>query len=181
MRPVLDDLELLQVQEISEVGRRDLAEHKPPGMAGSLLQDLGREASRFSVSGVVSGTARAAFVERLEQLFDAGAPVPFTADITADAGIDAVLIDDLRLEEVAGRPERLAYRLVLVEHVEPVAAATAGAGLLDADILAEAAGLVDSLTAGLEIVEQLSAVVQRLTAASDALGKEGTGVLFGSD
>ncbi len=180
MRPVLDDLELLQVQEISELGRRALAEHKPPGMPGSLLQDLGRDASRFTVSGVATGPASAAFVERLEQLFERGEPVPFTADITTDAGIDEVLIDDLRLEELAGRPQRLGYRLVLVEHVEPVSPAAA-AGLLDADILADALGLVDSLTAGLEIIEQLSAVAQRLTALNDALGKEGTAVLFGPD
>ena len=43
MRPMLDDIELPQVQEIAAYDRRMLAEHKPPGMDGSLLQNLGRQ------------------------------------------------------------------------------------------------------------------------------------------
>ena len=38
MRPMLDDLELKLVQEIDTYELRTLAEHKPPGMSGSLLQ-----------------------------------------------------------------------------------------------------------------------------------------------
>ena len=37
MNPMLDDLALPQVQEIAVIERRTLAEHKPPGMDGSLL------------------------------------------------------------------------------------------------------------------------------------------------
>ena len=178
MRPMLDDLELPQVQEIAERERRALAEHKPPGMDGSLLQDLGRRPTRLAVRGVATGPDALAFVGRLEEKFRAGTPVPFTADIVADAEIDQVVIDDLRLEEVAGRPQRYAYTLELREHIEPAEPATALAEDLDADILADALSLVDGLTAGLEIVEQLSAFVRRLTDLNQALDQQGTGVLF---
>ena len=42
MRPMLDDLELPQVQQVVTYERRALAEHKQPGMAGSLFQNMGR-------------------------------------------------------------------------------------------------------------------------------------------
>src|SRR5919199_6478744 len=117
MRPMLDDLELPQVQEIAEHDRRFVAEHKPPGMEGSLLQNLGRRPMHLVVRGVASGEDARAFVDKLEEKLAAGAPVPFTADVVADADIDDVLIEDLRIDELAGRPERFAYTLDLREHV----------------------------------------------------------------
>jgi len=178
MRPLLDGIELPQVQDITEDERRALAELKPPGMAGSVLQNLGRSPARFVVRGVASGPQASAFVDELQARFHAGAPVPFTADIVADAEIDVVQIEDLRLEELAGHPARFGYTLVLLEHIEPVVPAAAGALPLDADLLAEAADLVGGLTAGLEIVEQLSSVVRQLTEFNEALGRQGTSVLF---
>jgi hypothetical protein len=180
MRPMLDELELPQVREIAEHDRRALAEHKPPGMDGSLLQNLGRHPTRLRVRGVATGADARTFVDALVERYAAGAPLAFTADIVADAAIDAVLIDDLQIDELAGRPERFGYTLELREHIEPVEPAGTGAAGIDDDLLGEAAELVDSLTAGLEIAEQLSQFVARLTALSDGLGQQGTGVLFPS-
>jgi hypothetical protein len=177
---MLDDLELPQVQEIAEHDRRALAEHKPPGMDGSLLQNLGRHATRLRVRGVATGADAPTFVDGLVERYAAGAPLPFTADIVADASIDAVLIDDLRIDELAGRPQRFGYTLELREHIEPVEAAGAAAAGIDEDLLDEAVDLVDSLTAGLEIAEQLSQFVSRLTALNDGLTQHGTAVLFPS-
>jgi hypothetical protein len=178
MRPMLDELELPQVQEITELDRRALVEHKPPGMDGSLLQNLGRAPTRLVVRGVATGPEARSFVESLEQKFRAGTPVAFVADIVADAEIDRARIDDLQLEELAGRPERFAYTLELQEHIEPVEPAAAlGAGV-DEDVLADARSLVDALTGGLEVVEQLSAFVSRLTDLNDALRQQGPAVLF---
>jgi len=55
MRPMLDDLPLPQVQEISTNEQRALAEHKPPSMAGSLLQNMGRRPTHLTLWGVASG------------------------------------------------------------------------------------------------------------------------------
>src|SRR5829696_6322928 len=125
---MLDELELPQVQELTELDRRALVEHKPPGMDGSLLQNLGRHPTRLVVHGVATGPGARAFIESLEEKFRAGAPVAFTADIVADAEIDRLRIDDLQVEDLAGRPDRFAYTLDLQEHIEPVepAALTAG-------------------------------------------------------
>ena len=149
MPTMLDDLELPQVQEVTTLDRRVLAEHKPPGMQGSLLQNLGRRPTRLTLWGVAGGSEARGFVEKLEAKFRAGAPVPFAADIVADAEIEQMLIDDLRVQELAGKPERFAYILTLREYVEPVEPEEASA--LDTEILGDAQGLVEGLVEGLDV------------------------------
>jgi hypothetical protein len=144
---MIDDLELPQVQEAETRDLRRLAEHRAPDQDGSLLQDLGRSSTRIVLYGVASGPDSVDFVGKLDGKFRAGDPLPFAADIVADAEIGQVIIDDLRFEELAGKPERFAYLLTLREHQEPVApAVTPG---LDADILDEAGQLIDEIADGL--------------------------------
>lgn len=149
MRPLLDDLELPQVQEIATYDRRRLAEHKPPGMEGSLLQNLGRRPTHLVLWGVATGSNALEFVGKLEEKFQAGQPVPFAADIVTDAEIEQMAIDDLQVQELAGKPQRYAYVLTLREYIEPVE--PADASLLDTSILDEAQGLMDDLIDGLDL------------------------------
>ncbi len=170
MRPMLDDLELPQAQEIATLDRRVLAEHKPPGMDGSLLQNLGRRPTRLTLWGVATGPEALGFVEKLNDKFRAGAPLPFVADIVADAEIEQMVVDDLQWQELAGKPQRYAYVLTLREHIEPVE--PEDTSFLDSDILDDALGLVDNLTAGLEIIQQLSDIVGRLAALTQTLQQQ---------
>ena len=149
MRPMLDDLELPQVQEIATFDRRELAEHKPPGMSGSLLQNLGRQPTSLVVGGVAGGPQAQSFIEQLDEKFRAGNPVPFVADIFNDTAIEEMLIDDLKIRDLAGKPLRFAYVLTLREHMEPVEPEPEG--LLDADILDQASDLLDDLVDGLDL------------------------------
>src|SRR5262245_24026938 len=104
MRPMLDDLELPQVQEAALSERRELAEHGVAELDGGVLHDLGRRPSRFTVAGVATGPDAAAFVEKLSGKFRDGRPVAFTADVGAGARVDRARIVDPRVEELAGRP-----------------------------------------------------------------------------
>jgi hypothetical protein len=149
MRPMLDDIELPQVQEIAALERRVLAEHKPPGMAGSLLQNLGRRPTRLTLWGVATGPEALEFIQKLDDKFRAATPVPFIADIVKDAEIEQMLIEDLKLQDLAGKPERFAYVLTLREFIEPVEPEEAT--LLDGSILDEAQNLMDGLVDGLDI------------------------------
>jgi hypothetical protein len=119
MRPMLDELELPQVQVIDTGEHRDWVEHQPPGMAGSIFEDLGRDPTDFLLHGVAVGPESLGFVERLDGLFRAGQPVSFVADITTATQIDQVVIEDLAIREVAGKPERYEYALTLHEFVPP--------------------------------------------------------------
>lgn len=174
MRPMLDDLELVQVQEILTAERRVLAEHKPPAMKGSLLQNLGRRPGHLSLWGVATGPESAPFVERLSKLFQAGEAVSFTADIVEEMGLEQVVIAALRVEELAGKPDRYLYVLTLREYAEPVDPAPAP--LLDAGLMDEAQGLIDALTEGIAALPAFTSVLQafvpRLQGILDQLRKK---------
>lgn len=149
MRPMLDDIELPLVQEINTLEKRVIAEHKPPGMAGSLLQNLGRRPFRLALWGIATGGDAQSLIDNLDKKFRDGQPLPFTADIVADAELDQVVIHDLRVQELAGFPERFAYLLTLREYIEPLE--PDDASLLDPDILADAQGLMDDIVSGLNL------------------------------
>ncbi len=170
MRPMLDDLELPQVQEITTYDRRMLAEHKPPGMDGSLLQNLGRRPGHLTLWGVKTGPGSLEFVETLEQKFRAGQPVPFVADIIADAEIETMIIDDLQWQEVAGKPDRYSYLITLREYIEPVEPEETS--LLQNDILDDAGDLFNDLVNGLDIGMDFATGLERfVTPLSDMLGR----------
>ena len=173
MRPMLDDLELPQVQEVSTYERRILAEHKPPGMAGNLLQNMGRRPTRLALWGVATGPEALTFIQKLEEKFRAAQPVPFVADIVTDADIELMLIDDVKMQELAGKPERFAYVLTLREFIKPVEPAAA-APSLDADILGDATGLLDDLVAGLDLAPNFATGLEQFVAPlTDLLARLG--------
>ncbi len=165
MQPMLDDLELTLVQEIATHDRRMLAEHKPPGMDGSLLQNLGRRPERLTLWGVAAGDDALEFVENLEQKFRANQPLPFVADIVADSEIEQMVIDDLQYQELAGKPDRYAYTLTLREYIEPVE--PEDLSLLDSDILDEAGNLMGDLLDGLDIGAEFASQLERF---ADSMG-----------
>jgi hypothetical protein len=175
MRPMLDNLELPQVQEITSYDRRSLAEHKPPGMAGNILQNMGRRPARLVLWGVATGPEALKFVEQLDEKFRAAKAVPFTADISKDSQIELMFIDDLKLQELAGKPQRFGYVVTLREFIKPVEPEDIGPAL-DTDILGDALNQLNNLTSGLEILGQLSDVVARLATLTEELQQKATRV-----
>ncbi len=172
MRPMLDGLELPQVQEICTYDRRALAEHKPPGMSGNLLQNLGRRPTRLALWGVATGPDALSFTQQLEEKFRAAKAVPFTADISKDSEIEFMFIDDLKLQELAGKPQRFSYVITLREFIKPVEPAAAPA--IDSDVLGDALGQLSNLTNGIEILGQLSDVIARLARLTEELQQTST-------
>lgn len=168
MRPMLDDVELPQVQEVRTGHRRVLAEHRAPGMDGSVLQDLGRRATRIEVLGVASGPAAATVIAALRAKLAAATPVPFTADAVTDLALDSVMVDDLVVEELAGRPQRIAYTLTLREHLTPTDAGRASG--VDADALDEASDLVGDLAGAFGSLGDAAKVIAGLEPFAGRLG-----------
>jgi hypothetical protein len=173
MRPMLDDLELPQVQEITSYDRRSLAEHKPPGMSGNVLQNMGRRPTRLVLWGVASGPEALNFTEQLDEKFRAAEAVPFTADISKDSEIELMFIDDLKLQELAGKPQRFGYVLTLREFIEPVEPEEAGSAV-DSEVAGDALNQLNNLTSGFEILGQLSDVVARLATLTAELQQQAT-------
>jgi hypothetical protein len=164
---MLDDLKLVQVQEIGTYDKRVLAEHKPPGMEGSLLQNLGRRPARIVLWGVATGSDSQEFTQKLDDKFRAGKPVPFIADIVAESRIQQVLIDDLRFQDLAGKPERFAYVLTLREYIEPVEPEVTSP--IDGSLLDDAMEQMNELTSGFDILTKLAAFAPQIAKFSQTL------------
>jgi hypothetical protein len=173
MNPMLDDLALPQVQEIAVIERRTLAEHKPPGMDGSLLQNMGRRPTRLALWGVASGPDAQDFVEKLNGKYHDGKAISFTADIVADSKLEKIIIENLRVQDLAGKPERYAYVLTLREYIEPITAEDTSP--VDASTLADAKNVMDGmlpgLTVGLDFVTGLERFVAPLSSLLTRLQK----------
>ncbi len=155
--PMLGELELTSLQHITTGERRALVEHRVPGMAGSAFQDLGRSATCIELGGLLAGEEALAGLETLRGSFQAAESVPFTADITTATEIVDVLIEDLQVVEIAGRPQTFAYRLVLRE--SPPSPSTADPfAAVDAGILDDAQDLFDQAVALEDVLDTLGSV-----------------------
>lgn len=159
MRPMLDDLELSLVQELSTFDRRMLAEHKPPGMDGSVLQNLGRRPACILLWGVAAGENPREFLEKLDKKFKQGQPVPFVADIVSDSNIENVLIDNVRFQELAGKPDRYGYVVTLRQHQVP--AEPEDVSFVDTELFDEAINQITGLVEGLDVALAFADGIQR--------------------
>lgn len=170
MNPMLDDIELPLVQEITTHDLRVLAEHKPPGMEGSLLQNLGRRPARLVLWGLAEGEDAQDTIEKLDEKFRAGGPFAFVADISADSEIEQIVIDDFQLQEIAGKPQRFAFTLALREFIEPGEPEDLSA--LNTGILDEAGDLMGDLMDGLEVGLDFATGLERFVGSmSDLLDR----------
>jgi len=98
--------------------------------------------------------------------------MPFTGDIVADAHLDVVLIEDLRLQELAGKPQRYSYVLTLREYIKPVDPGPETETGIDGDILGDALGRVNSIAGGIGLIQNLATGLEPFVSKfSDLLGQ----------
>jgi outer membrane protein OmpA-like peptidoglycan-associated protein len=115
LRPMLGDVELQQTQQIEVDQDRDFAVHEVPALEGDFDQPLGRRGAAVTLSGVLTGAQVGDGIKALRKQFRAAQPVSFAADIATATTLDSVLIEEMGLRELAGRPQRFAYAFRLRE------------------------------------------------------------------
>lgn len=118
-RPMLDDVELQQVQQLRVKEEEVVCDQKVPALEGDLLEDLGRRAERIRVKGVVTGPHVQEQLKTLGAKFRNGKPVPFIADIVSATKVQQVLVEEMQIRELAGKPERFEYDFSFVEFLTP--------------------------------------------------------------
>ena len=118
VKPMLDDIELEKVQKIEIDEDQVLVEHEIPALEGDFFQGIGRRANRVSLTGVMTGTEAGESLKTLRDKFRNADPVPFVSDITTATRVDQVLIEEMGVRELAGKPERFEYALTLREFIE---------------------------------------------------------------
>lgn len=118
-RPVLDDLELELVQKIDSEQDEELVRSAVPGLDGDFLASVGRRATRFTLTGVVIGEEAGDSLKKLREKFASADPVSFVSDIATATQVDKVVIEEMGVRELAGRPERFEYSFTLREFKAP--------------------------------------------------------------
>ena len=105
-RPMLDGVELEQVQKVEAEDEEVLAQHGVPALEGDFLQDLGRRVTRLTLTGVITGADSGDQLKTLREKFRSATPVPFVEDIAVATKVDKVLIEEFGVRELAGKPQR---------------------------------------------------------------------------
>ena len=115
-RPMLGGVELQQVQQLQVDADQVLVQHGVPALEGALFQGLGRRATQITLTGVLTGPEAGEGLKTLRAKFHAAEPVPFVADLTTATRVDQVLIEEMGVRDLAGKPERFEYALTLREY-----------------------------------------------------------------
>jgi outer membrane protein OmpA-like peptidoglycan-associated protein len=124
LQPMLGEVELQLVQKIDTDEDQVLVQHGVPALEGDFLQGLGRRAERVTLTGVLTGPESGDGLKTLREKFRAAEPVSFVADIASATQVDKVLIEEMGVRELAGKPERFEYALTLREFLPPPLAET---------------------------------------------------------
>ncbi|WP_211225497.1 peptidoglycan-binding protein [Amycolatopsis nigrescens] len=115
---MLGDLELEQVQFVETDEDQVFTRHPVPGLEGDFLQDLGRRGARLRLAGVLTRPETPESLAALRTKFHAGEPVAFVSDISSATLVDRVLIEEMDVRELAGRPSMFEYAFALREFTE---------------------------------------------------------------
>lgn len=194
VKPVLGDWEIPRVDVMRTAEARRFAELAVPGRQGSLFQDLNAEPTLIEIGGsIFADEERSEFLQTVREKFRAGEPATFVADITQATDIQFVVIESMRFEQRADRPDEVFYHLVLRESPPPPPPPDPLGGI-DASLLDQAAGFVDGVTDALDALDALAnlpdfsdpsallgGTLDKVTTALDGLGTVATSItqLFG--
>lgn len=167
-------IDLVGLQKINTADTRNLVQQRGPGQQGSVFQDLGREPVTLILEGLLLSDDTQGALEELRQAQQKAKPLPFAADVIAGADLTDVLIEDLRVHQLAGYRDRFWFYLKVKEHKEPPE--PAGAGLvpvtLDLESLADEWGLSGPLAvlskidpaSIMKVLQAVPSVIQHLSA-----------------
>jgi hypothetical protein len=138
IKPMLGDIELSSIKHIDMKEGKALVEHKVPGLHGDLITCLNRNVSCIILHGLIINKKEKDDLEKLREKFRAAEPLPFIADITTGSDVHEVLIENLRIKELAGRPGFFEYSMTLREFISPPEAKITDVQLIDEQTREEA-------------------------------------------
>jgi len=154
-KPVLGDWEVPRISSIRTLEHRAYAELPIPGRSGSLFQDLNAVPARVAIQGSLFGMeAQNQFLADLRSRFQSGEPVTFVADILTATDIQYVIIETLTIAESNQQPDQTDYLIVLKESPPPPPPPNPFGGL-DAGLLDQAQGFLDTATNALDVIDSL--------------------------
>jgi hypothetical protein len=106
---------LRSILSISIKDKRNLVEHRIPGLSGNRLQDSGREPAQISIEGEIYGEDASETIKEIYSVYEAGESLPFHSDLTAIADINKVTIENVQVNKSMGTGFHYGYRIDLKE------------------------------------------------------------------
>jgi hypothetical protein len=134
----LGDIELTRLQVVEVDEGRNLVEHRLPGGAGSVFQDLGRGAIGLNLAGLLLGEVALREIETLRAAHADATPLAFSADIAVGSELTDVVIEDFQVYQTPGHTFRYEFSLRVREWTEPPEPAGAAVDAVDAEVAADA-------------------------------------------
>jgi hypothetical protein len=134
----LGDIELTRLQVVEVDEGRNLVEHRLPGGAGSVFQDLGRGAIGLHLEGILLGEVALREIEALRTAHADATPLGFSGDIAVGSELTEVLIEDFQVHQVPGYQFRYHFSLRVREYTEPPEPAGAASAAVDEEVAADA-------------------------------------------
>ncbi len=117
VRPLLGDIELQQVQKIETEADQVFTQHSIPALEGDFFQGLGRRNTWVKLTGVLTGADVQPGLKDLRDKFRDAQPVDFIADIATATKVSQVVIEEMGVRELAGKPARFEYAFTLREFI----------------------------------------------------------------
>lgn len=156
----------LQIDE-----QQTLVEHQVAGLQGNIYQNLGRKPVSIHFNGVLLGSDGEEKMQKLRDAFSQGTALDFNSDVATPPGIKNVVIKDLSIREIAGRPQYYTYNIVLKEVIDLPENLTSlsdvdALSAVDTDVGIDANQFIDSLKDGLDSLQlapEVMAVVDKLS------------------
>jgi len=154
VKPVLGGWEIPHIASIGSLEQRSFTELEVPGKSTSLFHDLASTPTRIVIGGSLFGDEdRDDFLQEVRDKFRAGDPVTFVADITTATEIQYVVIETLRFEQSASRPDEIEYLISLRESPPPPPPPSPS---LDDGLQDQADAFLGSVTGALNAIDAVS-------------------------
>ncbi|WP_255991709.1 DNA circularization N-terminal domain-containing protein [Chitinolyticbacter albus] len=155
-------IELKGVQNLHTEEARSLVEQRVPEQQGSVFQDLGREPVTVVIDGLLFGDEVMSALETLRVAHAKAQPQSFAADIVVGSDLTDVVIEDFRVRQVAGYPDRYRFSLRLREHVEPPQSTATAMAPVNQDIAGDAAAWNEGAIGAAGVLQDPASLTQAL-------------------
>lgn len=113
------NIALSRIHRIVTQERADFVAHRIPGLAGDLVQDMGRASVHLRIDGIFYGKKAKDDLDKLRNVYKDRKPVDFIADIVGQAYFSQVIIEQLEVRQIAEEQDQFSYQLTIAEYVPP--------------------------------------------------------------
>jgi hypothetical protein len=155
-------IELNGVQELHTEESRTLVEQRVPEQQGSVFQDLGREPVSIILDGLLFSEEALSNLEDLRAAQIKAEPLSFAADIAVGTDLTDIIIEDIKIRQVAGYAHRYRYSMRLREYKKPPEPANAGLQLVNFEISVDAESWSANMLAATSVLQNPASLLDAI-------------------